>query len=796
MVRRSALLLVLLVLTLGVGLWAYCQDSRRTALPMVPLVPATPIAPLPTGPGSTLPTTDGAPAEASAPARAVAAAPDERPTSVLVTVLRSATGDAAAARLPAPDHEVWLELTAVGESGTQHAAVRTDAAGTAPWRVAGGAGREVVARCFGAAAVRGTLASGRVLQLTLQLPTRIIARGVVTDAAGRGVPAAELWLWPWTDPDGAPPAPRRVGQTGADGRFELPLPVGGRLGAVHGAHAPSPVQVLHAGTDPTADAPATTLQLVLGPAAAWLTGRVVDAELRPIHGAEVELRSGEAPPRGGSPAVVPRRTRTAADGSFAFDGLLPGPGTFAARAASHGSRRGSVALTAGANGGLQIVLPPACTVHGRVVDEGGATVAGCRVWSHALDAFDGAFAVSAADGTFRLEGLPPGPVRLFARDGSDLVAPPLARAAVGQVELRAGTVAVWQATLRAPAGAGLLRGQVVDTDGARLPGWRVRVRSGDAQEVGTTDSGGFFAVPLPAAGPVDVLVDPPGARAGTFALLVQNGVEPGPEPLRLVVDRRAPRGRIVGRVVDANGVGVPAGLVCWHHERRELARFRAEDDGALRLDAVPPGIVDLHVEHPGHGRASRLDLVVPVATDTGVGTIELAAAATLHGSVVGADGRAPTQVEVALLTKTGRVPGDYVGGSYRFDRAPPGRHVLQVQGDGVAAANFVVELEPGVERRQDLRLAAGVPRPIEVVVPKAAGRTVSLALRTPDTAHTWFATATAEPDGDHAVARFVAWMAPGSYEAIAWSGQQWQGRATVAFVWGDDRPARLTLVRQ
>ena len=130
------------------------------------------------------------------------------------------------------------------------------------------------------------------------------------------------------------------------------------------------------------------------------------------------------------------------------------------------------------------------------------------------------------------------------------------------------------------------------------------------------------------------------------------------------------------------------------------------------------------------------------------------------------------------------------GGTYRLGSIPPGRHVLQVQGRGVAGASFPIELTAATERTQDIQLLAGVARRIEVTAPAAAGPFVSLAVRVPGQAHQWWS-GQARVEG--APTEFLAYMAPGTYEVLAWGAGGWQAQASIEFATGTEAPVRLEL---
>jgi hypothetical protein len=816
-------LLLTIVLLCGIAgtamLW---QRTQQSSMPMVPLVPAQPISRA--GAGPTAPATDDVRPSGAGSERVEAPqgpgtqgpAADERMATLLVRVARTvgpaapgvesvrlpdgARGDRSFADRSHPDEAIAEMEVEVLVDGTTEPPLRgiTDLQGLVRFDVRGGSGRMATVRCPATAPELVRLQADDTVHVTLHLVPRLLVRGSVVDAAGRGIGGASLVLLPWAEREHGPPRLRHVGRSQSDGSFELRLAVGGSLGAEHASYAPSAMRPLSGPTDPTLPPAVTTLQLSLLTAPASLQGRVLDADGQPVAGAELEFRAAAPPPSGAVLAAPPQRARSARDGSFTVQDLRPGRIEFGARAKGHGSQRGVFEVAAGAMEPVEIRLPPACEVHGRVEDEQGTPVANARVWSGSIDDFEGAFVVTGAEGTFELRGLPPGPIALTARDGAARSTNLLARRDQVQLELQPGRTEHWVATLRVPTDEAVLRGQVVDTDGVRLPSWRVQVRSPDGGAAVRTDSGGFFHVRRPGPGPLSVSVYAPDATPpAAFAKAVLPAVDADREPLRIVVDRRQAWGAISGRVQTATGQPLPATLLVLHHERQEVARFQAAEDGTIRLDAVPPGSIDLHVEFAGHARASRLGVGVQPNVVADVGLVQLDASAALYGEVRGPDGKAPEQLQVLLLTTGGNVAGEYSAGTYRFASAPPGRHVLQVQGPGVAAANFVVELQAGVEHRRNMALKAGVLRRIVVQAPALAGPTVTLAIRQPGEAHSWSGDAAVRAEGTGGGScEFLVYMAPGTYEAIAWAGATWEARSSVVFVPGDDSAVQLQLVLQ
>ena len=59
----------------------------------------------------------------------------------------------------------------------------------------------------------------------------------------------------------------------------------------------------------------------------------------------------------------------------------------------------------------------------------------------------------------------------------------------------------------------------------------------------------------------------------------------------------------------------------------------------------------------------------------------------------------------------------------------------------------------------------------------------------------WFCSAPVDRSRPRPCTEFIAWMAPGVYDAFAWGAPAWEGRATISFGDGDDRVIELRLAQ-
>ena len=228
--------------------------------------------------------------------------------------------------------------------------------------------------------------------------------------------------------------------TGADGRFQFQSAKGNLfiVGRKPGL-APAWAQVMNQKKDLTDE------RLVLT-ASSILAGAVADAEGQPVADAEVWVSLAFIEKKldgtrrtyvalSGKPARDLYRTRTSAEGKFRLENF---PANVPADLAV--SKPGKVLRALqrqyvgvdnlrcrGGQEDIQLVLDPAAAIEGKVViQESGQPLAGARVQAQPSGAGARAFeapeqepAISAADGSFRLDNLPAGDFQVQARLGTN-----------------------------------------------------------------------------------------------------------------------------------------------------------------------------------------------------------------------------------------------------------------------------------------------------------------------------------------------------------------------------------------
>lgn len=238
-------------------------------------------------------------------------------------------------------------------------------------------------------------------------------------------------------------APPVTATTGADGTFSIAgVPAGGGY-ELRGARAGfAPIELTSIDLAPGQSADVGTLWLAVPVDLAVL---VLDWTGSPIADAEVAAFAVSASRAGSDDAwsdearerrtlsliATPKATKTArtgADGRAVVGGLMPG--TYRAEARADGrasaSRFPIVLAPEAPTVPVRLILGPGHPLGGTVTDEKGAPVAGARVivargqeWVPGLDKW---FADTAADGKYRVEGLPAGPVTVYLlRSGMPLL---------------------------------------------------------------------------------------------------------------------------------------------------------------------------------------------------------------------------------------------------------------------------------------------------------------------------------------------------------------------------------------
>ncbi len=398
-----------------------------------------------------------------------------------------------------------------------------------------------------------------------------------------------------------------------------------------------------------AGAPPAELQIALEAGLA-VSGQITDRTGRPLAQAQVDLRrlredGGERPTGNGPPGRVNRessaaRTRADAQGRFALRHLPPGSYLVAATAENHDAGRTEpFALQQTDVGGIVLALDALGALTGRITNAAALVGREVRVTALPTDRpFEpwrmgnggrGMLAQMEPDGTYRIDGLRPGPhhVRAFVGSAGDLFRDLGPLLGSGQtlptdVTIAPGEVATLDLVATLPQRGGV-RGTVT-ANGAPAAGFRVELRpvAGTAEpgrfgrQGDGTDAEGRYAIDNVDAGLHELLV-----------LSGRNGSELHRQQVAITadftatVDLTVAVGTIRGTVRVPDGApaatgnvqllpGVtelPADLAAFRRSHR-IANARVAD-GRFVSEALPPGQYLLLLQVRGHGQVTQAAFV-------------------------------------------------------------------------------------------------------------------------------------------------------------------------------------------
>lgn len=571
----------------------------------------------------------------------------------------------------------------------------------------GDAGGRRLAALRGLAPLRPRQAHGG---LRLVLSPWPAVTGRVVDGAGRPLDGARLRLL--AEPAGGAPAartpsPAAEAHSRTDGRFELvdagPGPF--RLEVERAGFVPLVIAgvagvaglVARAGRD-LADVELGDLRLEAG---VTLAGRVLDEGEEPVAGAAIEAH----PAAGGEP----RRAASGEDGAFALADLPPGERlAVTVRHPDFATARLPEVEVSPAP--LDIVLRAGATVSGRVVDGAGRGVGEAvllvapdgdppRGESPGAEA-DADTAEQQAvepDGRFTVRGLPAGRVTLRA------TAPGYREARLVGIEVAPD--APLEGVELALEQAAVLIGSVRAADGAPLPGARVSLVRGEADDApfaaAVADDAGAFRIEGLEPGPVRAEAEHPGHRRAARPLdltLGENRVD-------LVLGQGL---AVAGRVVDDAGAPVGGAEVAVEAAPGALGSrsTRSGADGSFRLAGLEPGPLALTARGDGFVPA-RLELELGAEPVEGL-EVRLARGGAVAGRLLGLAAADLERVEVAAFapdrgTRAGVVEP---GGLYRIEGLSSGDWTVAA-GAGARQARGRVRIDGG-EAELDLDFGSGL----------------------------------------------------------------------------------------
>jgi hypothetical protein len=487
--------------------------------------------------------------------------------------------------------------------------------------------------------------------------------------------------------------------------------------------------------------------------------------------------------------------RTDTGGRFLFASVVPGPAVpVAARGRGFASWVGSVEVPAGRRTDLTIRLLAGVTVFGTVRDDKKAPLGKVEIDAGDWPDLGRRSVRSAADGTFRIDGLAAGALKVTASDD--------ARGKASEtLQVVAGEERRWDPVLS----AGLqLRGKVIDPDGKPVASVMVegQLENGMREErwwgMESTGPDGRFTFNNCVAGR-SIRVT---ARRKTFPEAMLTGVVPGAEELVIQLPKEAWI-HIEGKVLGPDDEVLPNVHVSpWMKNSMSGSPAETADakTGAFRYGPYPPGTFTLRISASGFP-AIHLERAVGPDEVWNVGTLHFQRGGTLAVNVVATV--AVPKLSLRLFGPDGAslesLQAD--GGTWRSGPLPVGTHELQVAGDGIATTTLPVEIRPGAETRLDVPVQPGINTTIECVLPagttNARGTSVTLVVRRASTV-VWRGSAwvrsgqAATPTGAWNPTTQLA-LAPGEYAVEATCGDL---RANGAISVASPGPANATLALQ
>jgi hypothetical protein len=707
---------------------------------------------------------------------------DQRLCHLVVTVVAEHQGR----NNPVPFTDVAAVLTGLDLASVSN---RTDARGVTEYTFVGGHGHAV--RCV--AGIGGhqsvTLNSETTVHATILVRPKVIATGRVIDRSSVGIAEADIVLLRWPNNKHSIGSMWRIGRSGRDGSFQIPVGVGGQIAATHDNYVSSAMFMLRPNRDATQPPLTQVFELLLRPEAAIIVGLVHNEAGLPLGNAEIEVRSVTAAPVGAELVGPPHRTHSDANGTFRITGLAAGEVQWAACASNYGWREGTASLSNHDGNQLDIELSLAAGVDGFVVSRAtGKAIAGATVSAGKPGTLCYRMTKTRPDGSYILDDLGSGPTTLRA-ELEQLVAQT-------EQHLLPDSIHEWRAELALGDNGNLLQGIVLDANKRPLADWQVVVRQTGREPTGmTSGEDGRFAIPVTQTKGLDVRCYAPGRPPTSFADARYRNAQAGSDVQLLTGQFK--HTTIAGRVLGSGANGVPATIGCTHHQNREYARYTADADGRFTIRNAPIGTVNLTIEYTGHVAHETGELQLQPAVPVDLGSVQLSLGGGIYGTVLSPGGSAPQQCVLTLMM-AGSDQGmttECIGGSYRFAGVAPGKHTLQVNGQGLAGASFSITIEAGVDLPRDIELLAGWYRRVRVRVPPDGGQRVTLAMRIKGEATNWISSSQVQRahPGAPGFAQFDTWMVAGTYEVAAVTPQGYAANRTITYTNDEAPPFELQL---
>ena len=451
------------------------------------------------------------------------------------------------------------------------------------------------------------------------------------------------------------------------------------------------------------------LEVELTPASR-VSGRVVDEDGEPIARAAVAL---SAKHRSADSIDLeyrkPHGARSDGEGRFVIDKLVPGPATVTVFARGFRSPPPhELEVPAGTLEDLIFILERGAVLTGMVTNAGGEAVQGARL------SIGRPYAISEADGSYRLAGLSLGPQRLDVDHGAYN---PAAR----ELEIEPGTHTV-DVVLE---GGFRVTGSVVDTAGGPVANadvsLRLRTLTASRSYEARAGDDGRFSIERAAEGSYDVEA----RKRGYASVEIFDAFEVAGAPvddLRIVLRAGA---SVVGHVLGLTFEELAAVQVEARRSGQQSRKGAVTYDGRYEVADLSAGDWQLLARIPGRGRQAEAWVTIEQGLDRLVRDLEFDGGLALQGRVTHR-GQSLAGAEVSLIgldVATRRTVMTGRQGGFRFDDLQAGSYRL----DAVHRAELLVhgeELELFSDRTVDIDIWTAAARG---TVTSAAGAGAPLA---------------------------------------------------------------------
>lgn len=442
------------------------------------------------------------------------------------------------------------------------------------------------------------------------------------------------------------------------------------------------------------------------PAGIRVTGRVTDREGKPLAGVSVSTSDARGSGSFGRPMIFRGRrereddlVQSAADGTFAlqvkegtYDFVFHREGLATKIVHSH---------EVSASGGpkpLAVTLEPGVDITGRVT-RSGVGIAGASVGVFGEGVAEST--ETAADGSFRLGNLTPGPLMFSVNKPDEFVA-----------HNRPVTAPVQDLEIEIPGG-GRVAGRVLDKEtrapvtafeaglsGARSAGGMVMMGPNQMRPF-TSDDGSFVLENVP-AGPMNLVVNAAGYTSNRVPSITVEEGKSTPE-LEVLMDRGV---RVTGRVTGPDG-GALSGVTVRHSRAGSRQMQMAapgsaaitDANGDYAVEAVEPGSTTFAFSRSGYVTTEKTADLKPkeARVDAQLGT-----GVRVSGTVVTDSGAPAADAMVSARSSAGASSYSSTrtdqNGAFQLEALAPGRYTFSAQKQGYPRTDLT-----------DFDIASGAP---------------------------------------------------------------------------------------